>query len=60
MASASNHHAYRRSFKGGLPVYFDGVNSIDCIKNRLWLVFKNFTGAPIEAQYSIVVRYIDN
>ena len=58
--STTNNLMYKRRWKTGIHVYYNGTAANNGMKNRLFMVFKNTTGATINVEYSGVVYFYDN
>ena len=58
-ASTGFHLAYQHRFKNGLPVFYKGAEGTDGLRNNLFLVFKNDTGATHLMTFTVVVTYRD-
>lgn len=51
---------YKKTWKNGLPVYYDGPNATDGVRNCLFLVFRNSTGTAVNSNhFSVVMTYRD-
>jgi len=60
LESLTSFEFYKKTWKNGLPVYYDGPNSSDGARNCLFLVFRNTTGAAIGSNhFSVVLTYRD-
>ena len=59
-ASTGFHLSYHHSFKNGLPVFYRGTAGTDGLRNNIFLVFKNDTGATHLMTFSVIVTYRDN
>lgn len=51
---------YNKYWKAGIPVYYNSTTTVSGMKNRIFLVFKNTTGAAVAVQYSCVTTYLDS
>lgn len=58
--STTNSMFYKKYWKAGIPVYYNSTTTVSGMKNRIFLVFKNTTGAAVDVQYSCVTTYLDN
>jgi len=59
-STTSNHFATSRRWKKGITTYYTGSAGTSGIKNKVFLVFVNTTGAAITAEYSINYYYRDH
>lgn len=59
-STISNHFATSRRWKKGITTYYTGSAGTSGIKNKVFLVFVNTTGAAITVEYSINYYYRDH
>jgi hypothetical protein len=58
--STTSSWKWRKYWKTGFPVYYNSTTTVSGIKNRLFIVFKNTSGADITVQYSAITTFLDN